>query len=408
MRGARLELFVPGADSAFPRSVALINPFRKISLRLSLPTNTMAEFSWSDSLKAAFAPCLSCLNFASRTPHNDRPSSRSSSRPDLDRLLRDVDTDTEAETLSLHSNIGDSRRKRKKKRGPPKSITLFGFNLFGKPPIRLEGDDDLAAATISPAGGHGSGPMKKSISTSTLDSDAAPLDSSTIAQLSTAQLPSPGPSEEELRRKEERRRRRRERKEKKEAIARAIGQADPEFEGFPGSGPGVPTPSPPREFVLVSPMSQTDELAEDADFDAMAYNTRRHTGSARSESDSRSRTSASMSNPDSSYYNHHYSQQPAPIPAPSTQRPNPLDVPQKKKKSPRSKGSSKSSSSKTSQSASIRSPVEATFPSHPIVVRPDFEGFQNDGAFPSTGFGGGRMSRKNSEMGVLLARRGGD
>ena len=370
----------------------------------------MAEFSWSDSLKAALAPCLSCLNFASHTHHSDRPSSRNSSRPDLDRLLQDVDTDTEAETLSLHSNIGDSRRKRKKKRGPPKSITLFGYNLFGKPAIRLEGNDDLTAATISPAGGRSSSnPVKKSISTSTLDSDAAPLDPSTIAQLSTAQHPSSDPNEEELRRKEERRRRRRERKERKEALARAMGQADPEFEGFPGSGPGVPAPSSPREFVLVSPMSPNDELVEDADFDAMAYNTRRPTGSARSESDSRSRTSASMSNPDSSYYNHHYSShQPAPIPAPSTQRLNPLDVPQKKRKSSRSKGSSKSSSSKTSQSHSIRSPVEPTFPSQPIIVKPDFEGFPSDGTFPSTGFGGGRMSRKNSEMGVFLARRGGD
>jgi hypothetical protein len=166
-------------------------------------------FSWSDSVKAAFAPCLSCLSLVSRTHHNDRPSSQNSSRPDLDRLLQDVDTDTEVETLSLHSNIGDSRRKRKKKRGPSKNITLFGYNLFGKPPIRLEGDDDLTAVTTSPAGGRRStNTVKKSISTSTLDSDAAPLDPSTIAQLSAAQSLSPGPSEEELRRKEERRRRR--------------------------------------------------------------------------------------------------------------------------------------------------------------------------------------------------------
>jgi len=367
----------------------------------------MAEFSWSDSVKAAFAPCLSCLNFASRTHHNDRPSSRNSSRPDLDRLLQDVDTDTEAETLSLHSNIGGSRRK-KKKRGPPKNIALFGYNLFGKPPIRLEGDDELTAAITSPVGGHGSSnPVKKSISTTTLDSDAAPLDPSTIAQLSTVHSPSPGPSEEELRSKEERRRRRRERKERKEALVRAMGQADAEFEGFPGSGSGVPAPSSPRGFVLVSPTPPNEELPEDADFGAEAYNTRRHPGSTRSESDSRSRTSASTSNPDSSHYNHHYSsQQPAPIPALGTQRQSSHDVPRKKRKSSRPTGSSKSSSSKTSQSPSIRSPVEPTFPSQPIIVKPEFEGFPNDGVFPSTGFGGGRMSRKNSEMGVFLARRG--
>lgn len=369
----------------------------------------MAEFSWSDSVKAAFAPCLSCLSSACRTHRNDRPSSQDSSRPDLDRLLQDVDTDTEAETLSLHSNIGDSRRKRKKKRGRSKTITLFGYNLFGKPPIRLEGDDDLTSSTVPPVGRRGSSnTVKKSISTSTLDSDAAPLDPSTIAQLSAAQSSSPGPSEEELRKKEERRRRRRERKERKEALAMTMGQADEEFEGFPGSGPGVPAPSSPREFILVSPMSPNEELAEDADFDAEAYNTRRPPGSVRSDSDSRSRMSASTSNPDSSHYSHYYSQQPGPIPALTTRKQGPTDAPQKKRKSSRPKGSSKSSSSKTSQSPSIRSPVEPTFPSHPIIVKPGFEGFPDDGTFPSTGFGGGRMSRKNSEMGVILARRGDD
>ena len=371
----------------------------------------MAAFSWSDSVKAAFSPCISCLSFVSPTHHGDQPSSQHSSRPDLDRLLQDVDTDTEVETLSLHSNIGDSRRKRKKKRGHSKSITFFGYNLFGKPPIRLEGNDDLTAVNISPAGRRGSAnTVKKSMSTSTLDSDAAPLDPSTIAQLSAVQSPAPGPSEGELERKEERRRRRRERKERKEALARAMGQAEVEFEGFPGSGPGVPPPSSPREFVLVSPVSPNEDLAEDGDFDAQAYSTRRYPGTTRSESDSRSRTSASMSNPDSPYDNHyHYSsQQPAPIAAPSTQRQIPHDTPRKKRKSSRPKGSSKTSSSKSSQSPSIPSPVEPTFPFQPIIVKPEFEGFPSDGAFPSTGFGGGRMSRKNSEMGVFLARRGDD
>lgn len=367
----------------------------------------MAEFSWSDSVKAALAPCLSCLTSTTRSRRNDLPSSQDSSRPDLDRLLQDVDTDTEAETLSLHSNIGDSRRKRKKKRGASKTITLFGYSLFGKPSIRLEGDDDLTAAIISPATGRGSSnAVKKSISTSTLDSDAAPLDPSTIAQLSTAQSP-PGPSEE-LQRKEERRRRRRERKDRKEALARALGQADAEFEGFPGSGPGIPAPSSRREFVLVSPLSPNEELAEDADFDAQAYNTRRHPGSARSDSDSRSRTSASASNPDSSHYGHYHSQQPRPIQPPTTRRQSSHDFPRKEINSSRPKGSSKSSSSKTSQSPSIRSPVDPTFPTRPFPTKLEFEGFPNDSAFPSTGFDGGRVSRANSEIGVFLARRGDD
>jgi len=186
-----------------------------------------------------------------------------------------------------------------------------------------------------------------------------------------------------------------------------MGQADTEFEGFPGSGSGIPTPSSPQQFVLVSPLSPNEELAEDADFGAEAYNTRRHPGSIRSDSDSRSRTSASISNPDSSHYSRYYSQQPAPIPAPTTRRQNLHDLPPKERKSSRPKGSSKSSSSKTSQSPSIRSPVEPVFPIQPSVVNPEFQGFPDDGIFPSTGFGG-RMSRKNSEMGVFLARRGDD
>lgn len=369
----------------------------------------MAEFSWSDSVKAAFAPCLSCLSSPCRSRRNDQPSSQDSSRPDLDRLLQDVDTDTEAETLSLHSNIGGSRRKRKKKRAPSQIITLFGYSLFGKQSIRLEGDDDLAAAIVSPVGGRGSSNIvKKSISTSTLDSDAAPLDPSTIAQLSAAQSPSPGPSGEELWRKEERRRRRRERKERQETLARAMGQVDVEFEGFPGSGPDIPAHPSHREFVLISPLSPNEELAEDADFGAEAYNTRRHPESTRADSDSRSRTSASIPNPDPSHYSHYYSQQPAPIAAPTTRRQSSHEVPQKARKSSRPKGSSKSSSSKTSQSPSIRSPVESTFATQPVVAKSEFEGFPNDVAFPSTGFGGGRVSRKNSEMGVFLARRGDD
>ena len=395
------------------RPWGLINLFQPenqalILLRLTLTaTNTMAEFSWSDSFKAAFAPCFSCLSSVCRTHLSDRPSAQDSSRPDLDRLLQDVDTDTEVETLSLHSNIGGSRRKRKKKRGSPKSITFFGFNLFGKSPIRLEGNDDLSSAIVAPIRGRGSTTVKKSISTSTLDSDAAPLDPSTIAQLSTAQPPSPGPDEEELRKKEDRRRRQRERKERKEALARAMNQADEVFEGFPGSGPGVPSPSSPREFVLVSPLSPNEELAEDPDFDADAYNTTRRTGSTRSDSDSRSRTSATTSNLGHLHHSHYHSQQPDPVPPPTTRRQNLHDVSQKGRKSSRQRGPSSKSSSKTSQSSSIRSPVEPTFPSHPIIVKPEFEGFHHDAAFPSTGLGGG-MSRKNSDVGVFLARRGGD
>ena len=100
-------------------------------------------------------------------------------------------------------------------------------------------------------GGEGSlgapGPLDargRTISTSTLDSDAAPLDPDTIDALSAAraaeaaarEAEAAAAAEEERRAKEERRRRRRERKElKRLAMARALDAqagADGEFEGF--------------------------------------------------------------------------------------------------------------------------------------------------------------------------------
>lgn len=191
---------------------------------------SMDSFSWSDGLRAALAPCLTCLHCKTREDSDNEDSQNRDRGPDyvpraradeLEGLLADAD---DAETLSLHSNIGHGRkRKQRARRG--KGIKLFGFDLFGRPPIHLPEDDD---DPLSP-------PRRtRTISGSTVDSDASPLDPSTIEQLSVARAAESAAQEEADRQaKEERRRRRRERKAHKAALAAALERGHGEdFEGF--------------------------------------------------------------------------------------------------------------------------------------------------------------------------------
>lgn len=372
----------------------------------------MDDFSWSDSIKAALAPCFSCLHTTPETNINEH------SRNSLEGLLADVgDTDNEAETLSLHTNPGDRRRKKKRS---PKNMTIFGYNVFGKPPIRLEGEDSLSAGAPSRSGP--SVQRKPTISSSTMDSDAAPLNQSTIDGLSTAQLNDRmmATEEEERRQKEERRRLRRERKElRRMSLSIAMDREQEGFEGFPGSVTATHEnmPTPYRKSSAHDDFVQVDHLDADeegADFEAEMYTARKPAHSTRSGSDSRSRTSASISNPDLSHNHHYTSQQPGHVPPPNPRSTGLINhVPAgRRKSSKRSKtASSKTSSSRTSQSSSLLSPVNSSFPTHPMIApqeQVEFEGFPNDGAFPSVGLGGGKMRRMNSEMGVALARRGDD
>ena len=213
------------------------------------------QFSWSDSFHAAVFSCLPCFKHSdsdsedAQTPPRPRnpafahavPPPRA--RPDeLEGLLADASDDADA--LSLHTNPGE-RRARKKRREQPKHIRVFGFDLFGRaPPIQLpESDDEDSGRRSSDNGSRGlnvrpggEGRTRK-ISSSTLDSDAAPLDASTIEELSAARHAEALAREEEERRaKEERRRKRRERKElKRAAMARALelqANGEEDFEGF--------------------------------------------------------------------------------------------------------------------------------------------------------------------------------
>ncbi|CDO72833.1 hypothetical protein BN946_scf185002.g18 [Trametes cinnabarina] len=229
------------------------------------------QFSWSDSCRAALSSCLPCLRSSDAPSDSEYENENANvrrnnhrqglngalahvvippprARPDeLEGLLADASDD--AETLSLHSNIGDRSRRRgrgpknKKKRhrdGGPKHIRVFGFDLFGRAPaIQLpESDDETPGAGV----GGSARPRPRTISTDTLDSDAAPLDVSAIQELSAArQAEARAREEEERRAKEEQRRRRREKRAlKRAAMAHALelhAGANEEFEGFQGSGP---------------------------------------------------------------------------------------------------------------------------------------------------------------------------
>ncbi|KAI1784658.1 hypothetical protein LXA43DRAFT_196745 [Ganoderma leucocontextum] len=216
------------------------------------------QFSWSDSFQAAVSSCLPCFKHSdpasdsedAQTPRPRNPAFAHAippprARPDeLEGLLADASDDADA--LSLHTNPGE-RRVRKKRRKQPKRIRVFGFDLFGRPPpIQLpESDDEDGGRRDSGSGSRSLRPggeeRIRKISSSTLDSDAAPLDASTIEELSAARHPGALAQEEEERRaKEERRRKRRERRElKRAAMAPALelqANGEEDFEGFQGSG----------------------------------------------------------------------------------------------------------------------------------------------------------------------------
>ncbi|KAI0682921.1 hypothetical protein BC835DRAFT_797978 [Cytidiella melzeri] len=334
----------------------------------------MADFSWSDSLRAALSPCLTCLQ-----PSHDEDSEDGHNRnrdPDfvprarldeLEGLLADTD---DAETLSLQSNIGQGG-KRKKRGRPGKSIKLFGFYPFGRPPIRLP-DDEADEAAVRP--------RARTISRSTIDSDAAVLDSSTIAQLSASRMAESAAAEEaERSAREERRIRKEERKLQKAALAAALERGESEqFEGFQGSGDLVsPITSGPGTYssggrssgagdgygafqrALPSPSYPQEAVDEDdADFDGFVYSKSTRVGGGSSNgSDSRSRTSGSVSNADPAHYNHHYISHPQDSHSqPPSARFNDSTKKQKKK----SKSSKHSSS--TSRSDSISTPPPSSFP----------------------------------------------
>ncbi|KAG9311913.1 hypothetical protein JVU11DRAFT_8174 [Chiua virens] len=402
----------------------------------------MDNFSYTDSIRAAFASCLPCFTTSpcaesastpSSTPANPtltEPRSTSTPRPssnDLEHLLRDSDSDA----LSLHSNLGAAAHRRARRRRRPKfSLTLFGYTLFGRPPIYLFDDDE--------DGDGGRARVLGTASSSTLDSDAAPLDASTIERLTSpdhfAALAAQRESErrrleaeEETRRKAERRARRQERKTRERAAALMSltgGTQSPSdvdtFEGFQGSGDG-PVPSPFSLHQALDVASQchldSDRLrggelddGEDADLGGELYTRRKKSAAALSASgsDSRSRTSASFSAEDTFHIQNlpvHTANQS--IPYPHTEMHLPVPVKTKPQRAPKR---TSTVSSQTSQSTSTApyTPVESITETPAVAAFPvPHERYIRDGErvdFPSAGLSGARS--KSLDPKAFLAHQG--
>ena len=337
----------------------------------------MATFSWSDTARAAFGSCLPCLQSSERHDVDNGDDRQHPARGDeLESLLQgaefsDAEMDTDA--LSLHSRLGqqDGRKRIKKKRGRKKgSITLFGFDLFGRPLSGLPSEDIVSDRE------HDANKRISRISSSTLDSDAAPLADDAIAELST-QTRALWEADET---REARNARKRMRK-----MARLLSERDHDFQGFPGTGPtqdefGAFQEAQPvgagSEFVQVE-AGGADEIYgdADADFDATSYV---RTAAPRSDSGSgsRSHTSGSASNVPNAI--NPILAHRIPLPASShgsVSSPPPTPKP----KSKRSKKSGKRSATTTSSSASQpRSPTESVHVPRVAVASPTFEGFPDD------------------------------
>jgi hypothetical protein len=282
------------------------------------------QFGWSDTLHA-LSTCLACTAASSSTDslhdhvHNTRvtrqstTSNRSVSRAraqtntpfltdGLRPLLQEESTDDEyADTLSLHSNVGDadrgegegtrtkpprikSKRHGKKVRQDNEWFTIFGYSLFGKRTgviqLPLTDDEDEEEPNRG---------VNRTRSGSTLDSDAAQLDDAAIAALSRAHIADQVQAvhDQDAERvkqaeKEERRRKRKERKQR-EALERALAAGlslGGGFEGYQGSGNDVMVPGPGNPPHSASSRSTgtsitlTEGDADDeelADFDGSVY-----------------------------------------------------------------------------------------------------------------------------------------
>ncbi|PVF93436.1 hypothetical protein CPB86DRAFT_808970 [Serendipita vermifera] len=399
----------------------------------------MDSFNWADSIRATLGHCLPCVkpNGDSDDEHEQsrgtaRRGQIGTAREELERLLDGPMTDHEedVETMSLHSNVGragkNKRTKRQKKRRSAnnapvrKSVRVFGIDLFGRRPIALEETDEEEGVNGSGAAGGSTRP--RTISTSTLDSDAAPLADDAITDFTARahQRWAPSQTDEELRaeealereriEKDMRKEQRRERKQMKRLAEQGAfaGDESGDFEGFPGSGYGPTEPRSPTtagaddfgpfvagEGVASSSqgakqrnLSGDKEEEEDADFDASAYTKKRRPGGEGSRSGSgsgshtrsRSRTSASVSTEGTR--THHQSSKPSvkpksPLSEPSSDTTSPSNPPKERKSSSKSgtKKSKRTKSSVTSSSATQSLPSPALTPSADVQIHSqEFDG----------------------------------
>ena len=370
----------------------------------------MDSFSWSDSFRATLGSCLPCLSRGVEPDDElDQQVGRGgarSAREELERLLDEPMTDHEAETMSLHSNVGGARRKKKDKRKTHKSIRILGVDLFGRRSIPAEEDAEDEDGPTRGSRARTSG----LISTSTLDSDAAPLADDAISDFATRaqqrwapdvtdeQLTAEEAAERERLEKEEHRARRRERRELNRLAEMGIFNSQQnldEFEGFPGSGSGVSRVADDfGPFVggqAGEPPAQREQEDEGvADFDAVAYTSKRGAGSSSEQNGSshsrkHSRTSASLSAAEDR------NRRPAHTPMSHTnfegQTTKPAESKRRKSDAPSASSAVKSGSSNRSKSShgstpstSLRSPSIPPSPSVQVKTQPEVE-FEGQGCF---------------------------
>lgn len=329
----------------------------------------MDSFSWSDSFRATVGTCLSC--FSRGIESDDELNQQAgrggprSAREELERLLDEPITDHEAETMSLHSSFGGARRKKTTKRKSHKGIRILGIDLFGRRPVPAGEDEEDEEG---PTGGS----RARTISTSTLDSDAAPLADDAIIDFTARaqqrwapdvtdkQLAIEEATERERLETEEHGARRKERRDLKRLAKMGVlnGHQNPdEFEGFIGSGSAAsPFVEEFGPFVggQASETPAQHEQEEDeglADLDAVAYTTKRGAGqNSSSHSRKHSRTSASLSAEEDQ------NRIPAPTtPIPPTEFDGQATVVPKAPKSKRRKSDALSASSATKSGSSNRS-----------------------------------------------------
>jgi len=324
----------------------------------------MDTFSWRDAARAVFGPCLHCIPSARKDNSDDEQQRPRGARlrDGLESLLQNPgfsDGEMDADALSLYSHPGRSGARRpRKKRGKKKgSIRLFGYDLFGRP-IQLDEDSDVDNRADDQR-------RISRISSSTLDSDAAPLTDETILQLSV---------EADTRREaDEARKARKERRKQKKVAALLSTQTD-DFEGFPGSG-GVavgdefgafqtapPGGDPDPDFVHVEG-GGVDEADAEADFDATSY-VRNAARRSDSGSGSRSRTSASMSN----------AQEPPILPHRVPLPPSSRGSSATRRKKPKKSGKRSATTESTGTSSQPRSPTVFDPTPHVGVVSPTWTG----------------------------------
>ncbi|KAF7318551.1 hypothetical protein HMN09_00365400 [Mycena chlorophos] len=381
--------------------------------------------SWSDTLHAAAASCLPCLNRGGvrlADDEDDEPpltpsgsyAARRARADELEGLLADADAHprrgrddgwgtgtgsgrsgtggggveggdgegdaaADADAISLHSHLGP-RGRRKVPPKSPRHISLWGWDLFGSG--RSSKSSGAGTKRLALPDGMAD-PLHRRQSQSSNASNGSTAD--LLAAVARAE---PHPPPEALTEADVERRARRKARKEMRRLARALAQnVNASQEGLvppsPNNAPGIPTP-----FLHVQQQHQQQQLADDeddADLDGLAYarrEPRNASGLSAGDSQTQSRSSGRSSGSGSNrgvYVPAGHSASPNAIPySPTTPMAVGPPIPKThhssstrsgpglgKAKSSSDRRSTRSKSSATS--STLASPSAATFPGSPLA-----------------------------------------